>query len=95
MTLSNKMDPNNIPIIKLYGAEGCHKSNYYKLLLGKTMLPYHFLVVEQNQDNANELRSLYENRRLNFPTITIGAKKLRNPDKEELEKWLHKLIPSK
>ena len=59
------------------------------------MLPYHFLEVEQNQDNANELRSLYENRRLNFPTITIGAKKLRNPDKEELEKWLLKLIPSK
>jgi len=86
------MDPNDIPIIKLYGAEGCHKSNYYKILLDKTTLPYHFLEVEQNQDNANELRNLYENKRLNFPTITIGTKKLRNPDKEELEKWLNKLI---
>ena len=86
---------NAIPTIKLYGAEGCHKSNYYKLLLDKTTLPYQFLDVEQHKDHAEELRNLYENRKLNFPTITIGKKKLRNPDKEELEKWLNKLIPTK
>ena len=67
----------------------------YKLLLDKTTLPYHFLDVEQQEDHAEELRDLYENRKLNFPTITIGKKKLRNPDKEELEKWLNKLIPTK
>ena len=83
-----------IPIIKLYGAAGCHKTNYYKLLLDKTELSYQFLDVENNDDHAEELRSLYENRKLNFPTITIGKKKLRNPYKEELEKWLNKLIPS-
>ena len=51
--------------------------------------------VEKNKDHAEELRNLYENRKLNFPTITIGKKKLRNPYKEELVKWLNKLIPSR
>lgn len=82
-----------IPAIKLYGAAGCHKTNYYKLLLNDTQLPYQFLDVEQNIDHAEELRGLYENRKLNFPTITIGKKKLRNPYKEELHKWINKLIP--
>lgn len=83
-----------IPTIKLYGTEGCHKTNYYKILLDKTKLPYQFLDVEQNEDHAEELRGLYENRKLNFPTITIGKKKLRNPYKEELHKWINKLIPA-
>lgn len=82
---------NVIPTIKLYGSEGCHKSNYYKSLLDKTTLPYQFLDVKKNEDYAEALRDLYENRKLNFPTITIGKKKLRNPDKEELEKWLNKI----
>ena len=86
---------NTIPTIKLYGAAGCHKSNYYRMLLDRTNLPYQFLDVENNESSAEELRNLYENRRLNFPTITIGKKKLRNPYKEELEKWLNKLIPSR
>lgn len=83
----------SIPIIKLYGADHCHKTNYYRLLLDKIGLPYQFLDVEQNGDHAEELRGLYENRKLNFPTITIGKKKLRNPYKEELLKWINKLIP--
>ncbi len=77
-----------IPTIKLYGADGCHKTNYYKILLDNSELPYQFLDVEENKDHAEELRSLYENRKLNFPTITIGKKKLRNPYKEDLEKWI-------
>ena len=81
-----------IPTIKLYGANGCHKTNYYKILLDKTELPYQFLDVEENKDHAEELRSLYENRKLNFPTITIGKKKLRNPSDKDLKKWIEKLI---
>jgi len=87
------MDTN--PTIKLYGAEGCHKTNYYKLLLDKTEFPYHFLEVEKNETHAEELRGLYDNGKLNFSTITIGKKKLRNPYKEDLEKWLNKLIPGR
>lgn len=85
----------NKPEIKLYGASGCHKTNYYKLLLNVTKLPYKFLDVVTNKGHAEELRGLYENRQLNFPTITIGEKKLRNPHKKELEKWLNKLIPTR
>jgi len=56
------------------------------MLLDKTELPYQLLDVEENKHHAEELRNLYENRKLNFPTITIGKKKLRNPYKEDLEK---------
>ena len=85
----------SIPEIKLYGASGCHKTKYYQLLLNETQLPYQFLDVEANIDHAEELRGLFKNHKLNFPTITIGNKKLRNPNKVDLEKWLNKLIPSR
>jgi len=70
------------------------KTHYYQLVLDKIGLPYKFLDVIENEDYAAELRSLYTTNKLNFPTITIGTKKLRNPYKEELLKWMHKLIPS-
>ncbi len=85
----------DITDIKLYGASGCHKAHYYQLLLDETQLPYQFLDVEANEDHAEELRCLYENHKLNFPTITIGKKKLRNPHKDDLIKWINKLIPSR
>ena len=84
-----------IPKIKLYGTEACHKTQYYQVLLKKMALPYEFMDVKANEDHAQELRSLYKNRKLNFPTITIGKKKLRNPNKDEIEKWLNKLIPDR
>lgn len=84
----------NIPEIKLYGEKGCMKTHYYQLVLDKIGLPYKFLDVIENEDYAAELRSLYTTNKLNFPTITIGSKKLRNPYKDELLKWMHKLIPS-
>jgi len=77
--------------IKLYGTENCHKTQYYQDVLEEAKLSYLFLDVVENTSHANELRGLYENNKLNFPTITIGAKKLRNPKKEELHKWLYKL----
>jgi predicted GNAT family acetyltransferase len=70
------------------------KTHYYQLVLDKIGLPYKFLDVIENEDYAAELRSLYTTNKLNFPTITIGTKKLRNPYKEELLKWMHKLTPS-
>jgi predicted GNAT family acetyltransferase/glutaredoxin len=86
---------NTIPKIKLYGAESCHKTRYYKGFLNEFGLSYQFLDIELKKENAEELRSLYENRKLNFPTITVGEKKLRNPNTEELNTWLDKLIPSR
>ena len=77
--------------IKLYGAERYQKTPYYKIFLETRIIHYAFLDVEQNEINAEELRNLYENRKLNFPTISIGDKKLRNPSDKELQKWINTL----
>ena len=44
-----------------------------------------------NEDYAKELIALYETKRLNFPTLLLGKKKLRNPSNFALMKWLKKL----
>ena len=78
--------------IKLYGTERCHKTQHYKTLLKNKDLQYSFLDVEVNETYASELRRLYENGKLNFPTLTIGKKKLRNPSDADLNKWIKKLV---
>ena len=80
-----------IPTIKLYGTERCHKTQYYKTFFKTRNLDYAFLDIELNERFTKELRNLYENKKLNFPTITIGKKKLRNPTEKELNKWIKKL----
>ena len=75
----------------LYGTERCHKTQYYKSFLDERNINYVLLEVEENAVYADRLRSLYKSKKLNFPTITIGDKKLRNPSVKELEKWLDKL----
>ena len=77
--------------IKLYGARYCHKTKYYIKLLETKNVYFEFLDVIENLDYAEELKDHYQNRRLNFPTILVGDKRLRNPKGEELEKWLNKL----
>ena len=77
--------------IKLYGTERCHKTQYYKTFLNEKGLDYSFFDVEENEKYGQELRNLYANKKLNFPTITIGKKKLRNPSDMYLNKWLTKL----
>jgi len=37
----------NIPKIKLYGADHCHKTHYYQLILDEIGLPYKFFDVEK------------------------------------------------
>jgi arsenate reductase-like glutaredoxin family protein len=76
--------------IKLYGSIKCHKTKYYISELEKYNLNFRFLDVVENEKYAGELRSLYLTRRLNFPTIMLGDKKLRNPNDSDLKKWLLK-----
>lgn len=76
------------PEIKVYGAERCHKTKYYLSYFKDRNLSFTFLDVEKNESFAEELKSLYKNRKLNFPTITIGDKTLRNPASTDLNKWL-------
>jgi arsenate reductase-like glutaredoxin family protein len=77
--------------IKLFGTKDCHKTQYYKTWLETRNLDYVFLDVKHIKEAAEELRSLYETGKLNFPTILVNEKKLRNPTEEELIKWTEKL----
>ena len=77
--------------ITLYGADRCHKTQHYLRFLKEHQLDFVFLDVEKDEESAKELKSLYTTGRLNFPTITIDAKKLRNPSDAELLKWIEKL----
>ncbi len=75
-------------VIKLYGAADCHKTQYYQTYLSDKHIDYHFYDVIKDEKAATELRSLYATGKLNFPTLTIGDKKLRNPSEPELYKWI-------
>ncbi len=75
-------------LIKLFGHKDCHKTKMYQSYLKEKGIQFVFRDVHESDDAANELRSLYENGRLNFPTILIGTKKLRNPKFNDLDKWL-------
>ena len=70
--------------ITLYGADRCHKTQHYIRFFKGRNIDFVFLDVEKNETHANTLRSLYTNGKLNFPTITIDQKKLRNPSDSEL-----------
>ena len=76
--------------IQLFGAARCHNVQHYMDFFQKKNIHFIFFDVEENENYAEMLRNLYENRRLNFPTIMIKDKKLRNPDDNELLKWLEK-----
>lgn len=76
--------------ITLYGAQHCHKTQFYMQWLKNQNLDFDFRDVEKNEDYAQELRNLYESGKLNFPTFLIKGKKLRNPTLPELTKWLIK-----
>jgi len=74
--------------IKLYGTERCHKTKYYQLFLERNNIEYTFFDVENNENFAEDLRNLYSNRKLNFPTFLVGDKRLRNTSEKELNKYL-------
>jgi arsenate reductase-like glutaredoxin family protein len=76
--------------IQLFGTKKCHKTAYYKVFLETRKLRYVFLDIENNEENETKLRNLYKNKKLNFPTITIDSKKLRNPSDSTLQKWIDK-----
>lgn len=77
--------------ITLYGAARCRKTQHYMRFLTERELDFAFLDVEKDENAAEALRGLYPNRNLHFPTLTIGAKRLRNPKDRDLQKWLDRL----
>ena len=76
--------------IKIYGSTSCHKCLYYKNYLSDREIPFTFFDVIGNKHHAQELKNLYETGKLNFPTLVINGKKLRNPSDKLLDKYLLK-----
>ena len=75
--------------VKIYGAKRCHKSRFYQTYFEDRKIDVDFLDVEQNEHYAEELRNIYPSKLLNFPTILIGEKRLRNPSIKDLNKWIY------
>lgn len=78
------------PAVVLYGAAGCHKTQFYQRYLKDRHIPFAFKDVRQDDLAAQQLKALYTSGRLNFPTLVVAGKKLRNPSTSQLEKWLIK-----
>ena len=75
-------------LIKLFGHKDCHKTKIYQSYLKEKGIEFDFLDVHEDDAAADELRSLYTTGKLNFPTILVGTKNLRNPKFKDLDKWL-------
>ncbi len=76
--------------ITLYGSEKCHKTQFYLAYFADKLIDVEFKDVLKFETFGQELRALYVNGKLNFPTLLINGKKLRNPRVQEIEKWLSK-----
>ena len=74
--------------IKLFGHKDCHKTKIYQSYLKEKGIEFDFLDVHEDDAAADELRSLYTTGKLNFPTILVGTKKLRNPKFKDLDNYL-------
>ncbi|MFT6167340.1 MAG: arsenate reductase-like glutaredoxin family protein [Vicingaceae bacterium] len=74
--------------IILYGAEQCHKTQFYLDFLKEKKVAFAFFDVTKNKEKQQELRALFASGKANFPTFLIGHKRLRNPKIGLLEKWL-------
>ncbi len=74
--------------VRLYGAKRCVKSRLYEEALNARGVSYTFLDVENDEAAANELRLLYADRDLKYPTFLIAGKRVRNPSMRELDRTL-------
>ena len=74
--------------IIFYGAEHCHKTQFYLDFLKEKKVAFSFFDVTKDKEKEQDLIKLYASGKANFPTFLIGHKKLRNPKIGLLEKWL-------
>jgi len=74
--------------IVLFGAEDCHKTQFYNSWFLEHKIPYVFLDIHKDKTAALWLSSLYTTHKSHFPTVLIGKKRLRNPSINDLKKWL-------
>lgn len=74
--------------VRVYGAKRCHKSRFYEEALANHSVAYVLRDVETDDEAARELRLLYPNGALKFPTLLINGKRVRNPRLRELDRVL-------
>lgn len=74
--------------VKLFGSAHCGKSRYYENALKEREVDYNFLDVEAKADAASELRQLYTDGDLKYPSLLIGTTLLRNPSLRDLDRKL-------
>ncbi|RKN83306.1 glutaredoxin family protein [Ulvibacterium marinum] len=81
--------------LKLYGADWCMKSANLRNYLQSIWVEFEDFNVETNAEAEDTVRALYDGA-LKFPTVTYGAKFLKNPTTSELKTFLetHGLLDS-
>lgn len=74
--------------VRLYGSAECFKTRVYADFLAKRDVSFTLRDVEHDECAADELRSLYSDGDLKFPTLLVQDKRLRNPDMRALDRAL-------
>ncbi len=74
--------------VRVYGAKRCHKSRLYENALTERGVPHILRDVEEDDEAARELRLLYPDGALKFPTLLIKGKRVRNPSLRDLDRVL-------
>ena len=74
--------------VRVYGTKRCHKSRFYEDALAEREVDYCLRDVEADPDAAEELKLLFPNGALNFPTLLIQGKRVRNPSERDLDRAL-------
>ena len=75
-------------IVRVFGARRCHKSRFYEDALCDRGVAYILRDVEEDEDATAELRLLYADGGLKFPTLLIRGKRVRNPTLRDLDRQL-------
>lgn len=78
------------PPVEFYGSDDCYKTRAYRQRLETLGVPYRFLDVKHDPDAADRLRALYADKRLKYPTVVVGGRRLRNPTQTDLDKELYR-----
>lgn len=76
--------------VKLYGSGDCHKTLVYKRHLESLGVTFEFLDVHLDAQAAEDLSNSNADRRLSYPMMVVGGRRLRNPPLAKLDKELRR-----
>lgn len=88
MTRNSKQTTYASSVVILYGKARCSKTMFYLDELTKRQIQVEFKDIGEDKKAAHDLRRLYDDGKLRFPTLVITGKRLRNPTLPNLDKHL-------